>query len=313
MFLFEKEQKIFEISGMKIGGQIGENPLFLIGSLFYTAKKKGILKDPKTGEIDKIAAESLINNQIEIAEKTGLSHGFDIGGGSETPDALIKLVEFVAGLTDAPLLPGGPNADIRIPAIKKLSEIGLADRIIYNSIEPGASNEELNAIKEAKITSSIFLAFYGSSIWPENKLELVVGSENKEGLLDKAKKAGVDKILIDSATLDVPSISINARTINLIKERLGYPAGCGTHNALHTWTKLKEFQKIDDSIKKIKNVMIHSIPQAYGADFFLYGPVKYCNYLFPMLAMNDAILTYNTMRLNKYRKVNRDGALFKIF
>ncbi|MBD3230740.1 MAG: tetrahydromethanopterin S-methyltransferase subunit H [Candidatus Lokiarchaeota archaeon] len=312
MFIFEKKQKVFEIAGAKIGGQIGENPLFLIGSLFYKARKNNVLKNAKTGEFDAKLAKNLINRQIGIAEKTGLNHGFDIGGGAESSDALIKLVEFVADKTDAPILPGGPNADIRAPAVKHFGEIGLTEQIIYNSIEPHATKNEIEAIKESKITSAICLAFHSRYIWPKDKLKLIIGDDKNEGLLDKAKRAGVDKILLDTATLDVPSISINARTIHMIKKELGYPAGSGTHNALQTWDKLKEFQKLDKSIKQIKNVQVHTIPQALGSDFFLYGPIKHCEYIFPMMAMNEAVLTYNAMRFNKI-SVNRDGPLFKIF
>ncbi len=312
LFLFETEQKIAEICNIKIGGQIGENPLFLIGSIFYKARTKKVLKNSKTGEFDREIAEDLINKQIEIADKTGLSHGFDVGGGAETSDALIKLVEFVAENTDAPILPGGPSPDIRIPAIKHFGEIGLTERVIYNSIDPNVNDDELNAIKDAKIKSAILLAFHSRFIWPSDKLKLILGTEEQEGLLKKAEKADLKNILIDVATLDVPSIAINARLIYEVK-KLGYPTGCGTHNALHTWEKLKEFEDLEPSIKKIKNVIVHTLPQAMGADFFLYGPITYCTYLFPMLAMNDAILTYNAMRINKFRKVSREGPLFKIF
>ncbi|NHI92363.1 MAG: tetrahydromethanopterin S-methyltransferase subunit H [Candidatus Lokiarchaeota archaeon] len=313
MQLFKTEQKVYEVSGVKIGGQIGENPMLLIGSIFYQTKSKKILKDPKTGEIDKEVSEDLINQQIDISEKTGVPHGFDVGGGVETPDALVKVVEFVANKTNAPILPDGASAEIRIPAIKRLGEIGLSNRFIYNTIDANATAEELNAIKESKISSAILLAFHSKNIWPEQKLELITGTEEREGLLTKAKKAGIDKILIDTATLDIPSISINARTINLVKDKLGYPAGCGAHNALHTWGKSKEYEKLDKNIVQIKNVMINTLPQAMGANFVLYGPVTHCNYVFPTIAMNEAALTYNALRLNKFKNVNRTGPLFKIF
>ena len=313
MQLFEKEQKVYEVSGVKIGGQIGENPMLLIGSIFYKAKTKKVLKNEKTGEIDKNISEDLINSQIEISEMTGVPHAFDVGGGVETPEALVKVVEYVAERTNAPVLPDGANAEIRIPAIKQLGEIGLSDRCIYNTIDPNATVEELEAIKESKISCAILLAFHSKNIWPDQKLKLLKGTDEEEGLVKKAEKAGVDKILIDTATLDIPSISINARTIELIKKELGYPAGCGAHNALHTWSRSVEYEKIDKNIRQIKDVIINTLPQAMGANFILYGPVTHCNYIFPTIAMNEAALTYNAMRLNKFKKVNKTGPLFKIF
>lgn len=313
MFPFEAEQKVVDIQGMKIGGQIGENPLFLVGSIFYRAKTKKILINAETGEFNKEESEKLITNQEEISEMTGLSCGYDVGGGAETPEALWKFIEFVAGQTKNPLLLGGSVPDVRIPVCKLISETGLSDQIIYNSLDPHARDEEINAIRNAKITCSILLAFDSRYLWPNKKLELIKGTSTMEGLLSKAQRAGITNFLIDTATLDVPSLAINARTIHAIKNELGYPAGCGAHNAIHTWNRLAEFIKRDPSIKAISNVMVNSSVQMAGADFILYGPVTRANALFPMMAMNQSILTYNAMRLNKLRIVNKNTSLFKIF
>ncbi|MCP4764363.1 MAG: hypothetical protein GY870_21495 [archaeon] len=313
IFIFEKEQKVYEVAGVKIGGQIGENPILLIGSIFYKTNSQKVLKNPKTGEINKTIAEELLNKQASISEKTGVPHAIDVGGGVETPEALIKLVEFVADNSTAPILPDGPTVDICMPAIKHFGEIGLADQLIYNTIDSHATDEELDIIKNSKISCAILLAFHNKYIWPKDKLKLITGTEQQPGLLAKAKRAGIEKILIDTATLDVPLISINGRTIYDIKKELGYPAGCAAHNALHTWNNLIKYEEIDKNINKIKNVMINSIPQAYGANFLLYGPITKCNYIFPMIAMNDAALAYNAMRVNKLKTVSRTGPLFTIF
>lgn len=39
MFTFEKTQKIVQIGATRIGGQPGENPTALIGSIFYERHK----------------------------------------------------------------------------------------------------------------------------------------------------------------------------------------------------------------------------------------------------------------------------------
>jgi len=58
-FKFEKEQKIFEIGNAKIGGQPGENPTFLIGSIFWLGQK--MVQDANKGIFDAKAAEDIIN------------------------------------------------------------------------------------------------------------------------------------------------------------------------------------------------------------------------------------------------------------
>ena len=47
MFKFEKEQMVVEIAGRKFGGQPGEYPTALAGTIFYARHK--IVEDPKKG------------------------------------------------------------------------------------------------------------------------------------------------------------------------------------------------------------------------------------------------------------------------
>lgn len=69
MFKFETPQKIYEIGGIRIGGQPGELPATLIGSIFYQGHK--IVEDPKKGVFDRARAEELIVKQDELSDLTG--------------------------------------------------------------------------------------------------------------------------------------------------------------------------------------------------------------------------------------------------
>ena len=62
-------QKIYEIGGKRIGGQPGELPATLIGSIFYQGHK--IVEDPKKGIFDRVRAEELIEKQDEFSDLTG--------------------------------------------------------------------------------------------------------------------------------------------------------------------------------------------------------------------------------------------------
>lgn len=305
MINFNTPQKVFEINGIKFGGQLGENPIVLIGSIFYRNHK--ILEDPKRGVFDKEKAENLINAQDEISEKTGLPSAIDIG--AENPEVLCKYIDFVTNLTNAIILPDGPTAEVRVPALKHIEEVGLSDRVIYNTIDPHTEQNELIAIDNAGIKAAILLAFHSKYIFPDKKIKLLNGDENTEGLLVKAEKAGIEKPLIDTATLDIPSIGICIRTIKLIKEEFGLPVGAGSHNALHTWNRMKEF---DPVVKNISNVIVNTLPQAAGANFILYGPIERAKEVFPAIALNDAILNYTASRIDKIQ-VNKSGPISKIF
>ena len=69
MFKFDKEQKIFEISTVKIGGQPGQLPTVMIGSIFYHKQK--ILRDEKAGKFDKETARKFLEKEERASAKTG--------------------------------------------------------------------------------------------------------------------------------------------------------------------------------------------------------------------------------------------------
>jgi tetrahydromethanopterin S-methyltransferase subunit H len=51
MFRFDKEQMVIEFAGAKFGGQPGEYPTALSGTIFYARHK--IVEDAKKGIFDK--------------------------------------------------------------------------------------------------------------------------------------------------------------------------------------------------------------------------------------------------------------------
>jgi tetrahydromethanopterin S-methyltransferase subunit H len=55
LFKFERKQEIFDIGGIKVGGQPGELPTVLVGSIFHEGHK--IVKDRFSGVFDKAEAE----------------------------------------------------------------------------------------------------------------------------------------------------------------------------------------------------------------------------------------------------------------
>jgi tetrahydromethanopterin S-methyltransferase subunit H len=64
MFRFDKEQIVLDVAGLKVGGQPGEYPTVLAGTIFYGGHK--IIEDEKAGVFDKEKAEGLIKIQEEI-------------------------------------------------------------------------------------------------------------------------------------------------------------------------------------------------------------------------------------------------------
>ena len=71
MFKFDKEQEVFDFAGVKMGGQPGEYPTVLAGTIFYGGHN--ILNDELTGDFDKDRAEQLVNDMASISDVTVLT------------------------------------------------------------------------------------------------------------------------------------------------------------------------------------------------------------------------------------------------
>ena len=304
MFEFRREQVIFNIGGVELGGQPGELPTVLIGSIFHNRDR--IVVDPVKGMFDKKEAESRINKQEEMSDKTGNPYFIDIVG--QTEEALIKHIDFVAELTENPFLIDGPSPAVRIPAVKHCVEVGLGERAIYNSIDENVTEEEIEALREQGLTAAVVLAFNSLDPRPEGRVKLLKGSRGKIGLLEAVSRAGVKKVLVDVAVLDPPSIGVSARTIHMVKSRFGLPTGCAPSNAVTTW---KAVEMLGGYARSTCIASSHAILPAFGANFLLYGPIRYAEMVFPACAMVDAFIGYDS----RWRGIRprKKHPLYKIF
>ena len=307
MFKFEKEQKVFNIAGVNIGGQPGEYPTALIGSIFYSGHK--IVSDHVKGDFNKEQAEALIKKAEEQSAKTGNPNILDVVG--ETSEALIKYIDFVADTTKCPFLVDGLTSQIRMPAMKHAVEIGLTERAIYNSIDFHVSNEENNFLKDCRVQNAVLMAFNPKKPWADGRVDVLKGESGQKGLLKVAEEAGLQKVLVDTAVLDMPSIAICSQAIRLVKSEFGLPAGCGAANAVTTWKRVKkgEFGPLAYEVCSGGSGIL---TQTMGANFLLYGPIELSETMFIACAMTDALIAYGARKLGIVTKT-RNHPLYKIF
>ncbi|MCL5877745.1 MAG: tetrahydromethanopterin S-methyltransferase subunit H, partial [Candidatus Bathyarchaeota archaeon] len=188
-FKFNTEQKIYEIGSAKIGGQPGENPTFLIGSIFWLGQK--MVQDANKGIFDEKAAEDIINRCQTQSDITGVKFALDIVGTTEL--AFEKYIDFVPKHTDAPLMLDAMSPRTRMAAANLAKKMGLTDRCLYNSVYKGVTDAELANLKESGIKMSIVLADDPKDTTLEGKMKVIVEA------LELAEKGGITKPLIDTA------------------------------------------------------------------------------------------------------------------
>jgi tetrahydromethanopterin S-methyltransferase subunit H len=295
MLNFAQEQKVITIGKIKIGGNSGENPTVLIGSIFHKGDK--IVSNERMGIFDKNEAERLIFKQKELSDLSGNPCLLDVAGIHEK--AIRKYIDFVANITEDPFLLNAPSAKIRMKLIRYAREIGLNERIVYTSINFRFMEEEINTIKQCKIKSALLQAFNPRDPRISGMIKLLRVGLKKEGLIEKAKQAGLKNLLIFTNVLDLPSIGVAARGIYQIKETFGLPTGTAPVGIIGKWCiNTKEFEGNFKSACETTGI---ALARAMGADYIIYGALKKAEYVFPATKIIDDMILYNSRITFKLR------------
>lgn len=289
MFKYDKDQTIVEVAGMKCGGQPGEYPTVLAGTIFYAGHK--IIKDEINGEFDKDKAEELIKNMEEMEDTTGNPCIIQCFGA--TPEAIKNYLEFIGDISDKPFLIDSTSGETRAVGAQYAQESGLTDRAIYNSINMSLEPEELEAVKNTDISASIILGFNPIESGVMGKVNIWDngGTAMDQGLLDLAKDCGIDKFFMDTAVTPLTQgAGAAARATFAEKGKWGYPVGSGIHNIPSAWDWLKTYKKeVRKEAFHVCDISADIIQICMGGDFCLFGPIENAPDLFPAAAMADSI------------------------
>ncbi len=301
MFTFDTEQEIYDINGTKVGGQPGETPTLLVGSIFY--KGDPVLEDPQTGEFDEEAAEEAIKKVEELSDRTGNPAALDTIG--DSPEALKKHVDFVGDVTDIPIFMDGPTPSIRSEAAKHVGEIGLEDQVVYNSIESSTKEvqKEIDAIQESGIDTAVLLSIDTSDMSIDGRRKAL------EANLEVAEKAGLSQPIVDPGVIDIPDSGYGAKIIHELKNEYGIPAGCSPHNEVIQW---EMNDPMHENSKQLRQAVANSIIVTLGADFNLYGPLHGAREMYEVVSTADAYVAYGA-QMGEDRRADTDHPLFRIF
>jgi tetrahydromethanopterin S-methyltransferase subunit H len=286
LFRFSKEQSIVNVAGVKFGGQCGEMPSVLCGTIFYQGHK--IVADAERGIFDRTAAERLISRQAELSEETGCPSILHLY--ARSIEAFERYLDFAEGVWKGPFIIDSADAATRSAAALLVSELGHADRAIYNSISLATEEAEAQALRDCEIDSAIILAYNPSQPGVDGSLAILEtgGTVHEIGLLAAARDMGLQNLLIDPAVLPLGSGAGSALRFSVAaKARLGLPVGSGIHNAVSSWPWLS---KKEMAVRKGCDAAAGAMQLLAGADFLLYGPIEGADIIFPAAAMADILI-----------------------
>ncbi len=300
-FKFNTKQNVYTVGKAKVGGQPGELPTFLIGSIFWLGQK--MVTDANKGIFDAKVAEQIINTMQTQSDITGVQFALDIVGTTEM--AFEKYIPFVEKHTDAPLMLDAMSPKTRMAAATMAKKMGLADRCLYNSVYKGVQDAELANLKESGIKMSIVLADDPKDTTMEGKMKVIVEA------LALAEKGGITKPLIDTAIPAFePDMGTAVRTIPIMKEKYGHPVGLGSGNVVTTmgWVKAnvaKEFRK--GCVTSTNTIM-----QMAGANWLMIGPAEQAEWVFPAVAVTDTYIASAAADLGT-RPLEETHPIYKAF
>jgi tetrahydromethanopterin S-methyltransferase subunit H len=302
LFEFEVEQRIFQVGDVEIGGRPGELPVVLIGSIFHEGH--GIVEDRSIGIFNEVKAKRLILRQERTSRKTGIPCMLDVV--AETPEAMERNLSFVTGITDSPILVNATSAEVRIHGIEHAKDIGILDRVVYDSINYRIDDREIEMIRGTGVETALIQAFNPRNPTPAGMVEVICGSG---GLLESSEEAGIKKHILFAPVLDLPSVGYAAMGVHLLKSRTGYPTGTAPVGVVGRSDAVRSMVPL---AKQTSRSAVVSLCQAGGADYVIYGSLARAGQIFPACAVIEAGISYSA-RVSGVRPRSKSGPLNTLF
>lgn len=261
-----------------MGGQPGENPPILIGSMFHKGDR--LLHSRLGKDFDRTGAGDLLKKQEELSQQTGLPAMVDLVG--NTGDELKAYIDFVAGATAVPMCIDAWKLGPRLEAAHYAAELGLLDRVLYNSVGPWSENleQEVAALGEMGVKHVVLVAFDTDDQMPSGRMKCLAT------LLKALQGVPLESILVDTSVMNLPATAFCSMANYQVKKRHGLPVGSSPANGTYMWKEARSdwegvgFAGIDAAVHALASVLWH--------DFLFYGPMSAADRIFPAVAAATA-------------------------
>lgn len=282
LFRFEREQKVFDMYGAKVGGQPGERPPLLIANMFQNKDK--LLESRRPPRWDKQKAADRIKELEEVSAETGIPALVGLVAPSE--DEMKAYTEFFLSVTDT--LPFGIDTwteKARRQAARYVASLDMQDRFNYNSITawdkdvPGQVQE----LKELGIKHIILQPFDMEDKRPTGRMSSL------RSMMEHIDQADFESILVDSTVMNLPTHGFSLLANRLIKEEYGLPAGNAPANGSYMWMDCLE--QWGSQAFRGMDAGLHALSVMLWSDWMVYGPMTGTRRIFAAVAAATAVLS----------------------
>jgi tetrahydromethanopterin S-methyltransferase subunit H len=276
VFVFKKDQQVFDFNGIRFGGNPGENPTVLVGGLFF--KGQEIVIDTKSGTFDKALAKDWIDTAVSMSERTGHPLVLQVYG--RMPESMEQHIPWVLENFDGPIMFESINARARIRSVEICEEQGVCKRAIYNGVNISLSDKEKEVLSHSPLDMTVVLG------WSPRTTSLPERMGVIESLIKTSTNLGFTKTLIDPATMPVGAgYGLDYRTVIAIKSELGLPTCLAPDNAPSAWKFLKQPEFNDESLYMSSAVAAATAAQLFATDCIMFGSLARSREVFTAVSL----------------------------
>ncbi|HQQ25332.1 MAG TPA: hypothetical protein PLR51_03525 [Methanomassiliicoccales archaeon] len=287
MYKFQTAQREIEIGGVKVGGQPGKRRTMLVGSLFYP--RHSVVLDPRKGELDRAKLNERLDSYLNTIERCGCPSGLMLY--AESCESARAYLEAVCDKVPGPLFADSGSAEVRLSFLRSAQEMGVLDRVVYNTINAGLSEEETQALRECPPVNAVVLAFNPRGDDVKGRIYTLESGDDliPQGLVPAAEELGIRNLLIDTAVTS-PDLSAGSalRSILVAKAKWGIPTGCALHNAVEC-LRLDGLEDPKEARRSVDASAV-AISIMSGADYVVYGPLEYAKRTMPVASFTDKMM-----------------------
>jgi tetrahydromethanopterin S-methyltransferase subunit H len=306
MFQLKTEQKIYEISNVKFGGQPGEFATVLIPSIFQKGdrvfegvKRKGGFNRKRAKEqlrsIEKLSCETGVPCMVDIVANTGAEFK--------------TYIDFVTSITEMPFCIDAWVMKAKLEGASYCAEKGLLDRMFYNSLTVWEKDieTEIREISGLGVKHVLLVAFDPEDQMPAGR---ITGAQR---LLDAIERVGAsfESIIVDTSAMNAPAVALCSLANRLIKEKWGFPCASAPSNGSYMWKAARElwgfrgWAAADAALEGLAATLFH--------DMIFSGPMAGSPRLFPAVALADAFAATLVFGETKKLPASDNHPLYKLF
>lgn len=303
MFTLEKTQKVCRIGNMPVGGQPGENPPLMIASMFHNGDR--ILESRKKRKFDRNKARDYLLRQEELSDQTGIPAL--VAMVATSAEEMKTYIDFYLSVSDRPFGIDMWMEKARLEAIHYVAELGIQDKVLYNSITPWDKDipGQVAQLQNLKVNNVVVQVFDEKNQTPAGRVTSL------QKMMDTIGEDSFSTVLVDTSVMNLPAISFSALACKMIKEETGWPSGVAASNGTYMWKEAREMWGPEGF--SAMNVSAQAISTVLWSDFLFYGPIVAAPKVFPAMASASLILATLAYDETKKLPANPQHPIYKFF